>query len=107
MHGTKTTESPPTRLTRSTYATQANPVETHSRHEWHPMVGGLIPKPSQLDEPPISGLSPSSKPPKDVLTREPEPEVAPTQSTEEPSAFPATPRSVIIIDNVPLGSPPP
>ncbi|MBW0554888.1 hypothetical protein O181_094603 [Austropuccinia psidii MF-1] len=35
-------------------------------------------------EPPIPGPSPSSKPPEDAPTCEPEPEVAPTQSTEEP-----------------------
>ncbi|MBW0566699.1 hypothetical protein O181_106414, partial [Austropuccinia psidii MF-1] len=33
--------------------------------------------------PPIPGLSPTSEPPEDLLTREPEPEGAPTQSTEE------------------------
>ncbi|MBW0508873.1 hypothetical protein O181_048588 [Austropuccinia psidii MF-1] len=43
-------------------------------------------KPSQHNEPPIPGLSPSSKPPEDVLTHEPEPEVAPTQSMEDPFA---------------------
>ncbi|MBW0578188.1 hypothetical protein O181_117903 [Austropuccinia psidii MF-1] len=41
-------------------------------------------KPSQTKEPPIPGPSPSSKPPEDVLTCEPEPEVALVQSTEEP-----------------------
>ncbi|MBW0507205.1 hypothetical protein O181_046920 [Austropuccinia psidii MF-1] len=42
-------------------------------------------------------------------TCEPEPEVAPTQSTEEPFAHPATPCSVIIIDDMPVRSltPPP
>ncbi|MBW0554286.1 hypothetical protein O181_094001 [Austropuccinia psidii MF-1] len=49
-------------------------------------------QPSQTKEPPIPGPSPSSKPP----------EVAPTQSTEEPSARPATPRSILIIDNTPI-----
>ncbi|MBW0486505.1 hypothetical protein O181_026220 [Austropuccinia psidii MF-1] len=52
----------------------------------------LFRKPSQTKEPPIPGPSPSSQPPEDVLTREPEPEVAPTQSTEEPFAHPATSR---------------
>ncbi|MBW0573758.1 hypothetical protein O181_113473 [Austropuccinia psidii MF-1] len=47
------------------------------------------------------------QPPEDNMTREAEPEVAPTQSTEEPFACPATPRSIIIIDNTPVGSPPP
>ncbi|MBW0584402.1 hypothetical protein O181_124117 [Austropuccinia psidii MF-1] len=41
-------------------------------------------KPSQNDEPPIPGLSPSSEPAEDVRTCEPEPEVALTQSMEEP-----------------------
>ncbi|MBW0487844.1 hypothetical protein O181_027559 [Austropuccinia psidii MF-1] len=41
-------------------------------------------EPSQMDEPPIPGPSPSSKPHEDVPTCEPEPEVAPTQSMEEP-----------------------
>ncbi|MBW0487970.1 hypothetical protein O181_027685 [Austropuccinia psidii MF-1] len=41
-------------------------------------------EPSQMDEPPIPGPSQSSSPPEDVLTREPEAEVAPTQSMEEP-----------------------
>ncbi|MBW0478623.1 hypothetical protein O181_018338 [Austropuccinia psidii MF-1] len=41
-------------------------------------------EPSQKDEPPIPGLSPSSKPHEDVPTCEPEPEVALTQSIEEP-----------------------
>ncbi|MBW0568428.1 hypothetical protein O181_108143 [Austropuccinia psidii MF-1] len=35
-----------------------------------------------------------------------EPEVALTQSTEEPFARPATPCSIIIINNMPVGSPP-
>ncbi|MBW0532411.1 hypothetical protein O181_072126 [Austropuccinia psidii MF-1] len=55
-------------------------------------------------EPPIPGPSPSSEPPEDVPTCEPEPEVAPTQSTEEPFAHPTTTRSIIIIDNMPVGS---
>ncbi|MBW0546652.1 hypothetical protein O181_086367 [Austropuccinia psidii MF-1] len=44
MPKTKPTESPLTRLTCPTYASQANPTATHSRPEWHPMVGGLIPQ---------------------------------------------------------------
>ncbi|MBW0531183.1 hypothetical protein O181_070898 [Austropuccinia psidii MF-1] len=40
-------------------------------------------QPSQMDEPPIPGLSPSSEPHEDILTCEPEPEVALTQSMEE------------------------
>ncbi|MBW0511021.1 hypothetical protein O181_050736 [Austropuccinia psidii MF-1] len=62
-------------------------------------------KPSQYDEPPIPGPSPSSKPPEDILTSEPEPEVAPTQSTEDPFACPTTPCSIIIIDDIPVRSP--
>ncbi|MBW0593734.1 hypothetical protein O181_133449, partial [Austropuccinia psidii MF-1] len=67
----------------------------------------LFREPSQHDEPPIPGLSPSSKPPEDLRTREPEPEVTPTQSTEESFARPGTPCSIIIIDNTPVGSPHP
>ncbi|MBW0585169.1 hypothetical protein O181_124884 [Austropuccinia psidii MF-1] len=51
----------------------------------------LFHKPSQTKEPPIPGPNPSSQPPEDDTTCEPEPEVAPTQSTEEPFALPATP----------------
>ncbi|MBW0566542.1 hypothetical protein O181_106257 [Austropuccinia psidii MF-1] len=65
----------------------------------------LFRKPSQTKEPPISGPSPSSQPPEDNTTCEPEPEVAPTQYTEEPFARPATPCSIIIINNMPIGSP--
>ncbi|MBW0498626.1 hypothetical protein O181_038341 [Austropuccinia psidii MF-1] len=41
-------------------------------------------EPSQHHEPPIPGLSQPSKSHEDALTREPEPEVAPMQSMEEP-----------------------
>ncbi|MBW0514776.1 hypothetical protein O181_054491 [Austropuccinia psidii MF-1] len=41
-------------------------------------------EPSQTNEPPIPGPIPSSKPHEDVLTCDPEHEVAPTQSMEEP-----------------------
>ncbi|MBW0576549.1 hypothetical protein O181_116264 [Austropuccinia psidii MF-1] len=44
----------------------------------------LFHEPSQTKEPPIPGPSPSSEPLEDVPTCEPEPEVAPMQSTEEP-----------------------
>ncbi|MBW0496231.1 hypothetical protein O181_035946 [Austropuccinia psidii MF-1] len=71
---TKPAKSPPTRLTRSMYASQANPTATRSRPEWHLMH----------DEPPIPGPSTSSKPPEDVPTCEPEPEVSPMQSMGEP-----------------------
>ncbi|MBW0497535.1 hypothetical protein O181_037250 [Austropuccinia psidii MF-1] len=66
-------------------------------------------EPSQHYEPPIPRPSQSSKSQvtshEDGLTHEPEPEVAPMQSTEEPFAHPATPCSVIIINNTPIGSP--
>ncbi|MBW0490147.1 hypothetical protein O181_029862 [Austropuccinia psidii MF-1] len=62
-------------------------------------------QPSQHDEPPVPGPSPSSEPPEDVPTLEPEPEVAPTQSKEDPFACPATPCSVIIINDTPVRSP--
>ncbi|MBW0494716.1 hypothetical protein O181_034431 [Austropuccinia psidii MF-1] len=62
---------------------------------------------SQRDEPPIPGPSPSSKPPEDIATHEPEPEVAPTQSMEQLFGPPATPRSIIIIENTPVRSPTP
>ncbi|MBW0548614.1 hypothetical protein O181_088329 [Austropuccinia psidii MF-1] len=67
-------------------------------------------KPSQHNEPPIPGPSQCSQPQvpshEDSLTREPEPEETPMQSTEEPFARPATPPSIIIINNIPIGSPP-
>ncbi|MBW0578614.1 hypothetical protein O181_118329 [Austropuccinia psidii MF-1] len=78
--------------------------------------------PSQNNEPPIPGPSLSSKPPEDVPTHEPEPEVALTQSTEEPfgkfqihffnsSKFALTlsqsSPSIFVIDNTPIGSPTP
>ncbi|MBW0548291.1 hypothetical protein O181_088006 [Austropuccinia psidii MF-1] len=44
----------------------------------------LFREPSQTKEPPIPDPSPSSKPPEDFPTWEPEPEVAPMQSKEEP-----------------------
>ncbi|MBW0576680.1 hypothetical protein O181_116395, partial [Austropuccinia psidii MF-1] len=46
--------------------------------------GDLSCEPSQHNYPPISGPSPSSEPPEDVPTHEPEPEVALMQSMEEP-----------------------
>ncbi|MBW0547459.1 hypothetical protein O181_087174 [Austropuccinia psidii MF-1] len=83
-------------------------------------------KPSLHNEPPIPGPSQPSKPHEDASTHEPEPEVALTQSMEEPFGkyffycfpvpnFPspllqpspvllATPASVIIIDNMPIGT---
>ncbi|MBW0578512.1 hypothetical protein O181_118227, partial [Austropuccinia psidii MF-1] len=62
-------------------------------------------EPSQMDEPPIQGPSPSSKLHEDIPTCEPEPEVAPTQSMGEPFAHPTPPHSVITINNMPIGSP--
>ncbi|MBW0500862.1 hypothetical protein O181_040577 [Austropuccinia psidii MF-1] len=67
----------------------------------------LYHKPTQHNEAPIPGPSPSSEPPEDIATCEPEPQVAPTQSMEEPFARHATPHSVIIIADMPIGSPPP
>ncbi|MBW0479340.1 hypothetical protein O181_019055 [Austropuccinia psidii MF-1] len=66
----------------------------------------LFRKPYQTKEPPIPGPSPSSQPCEDDTTSEPEPEVAPTQSMEEPFAHPANLRSITIIDDTPVGSPP-
>ncbi|MBW0561884.1 hypothetical protein O181_101599 [Austropuccinia psidii MF-1] len=62
-------------------------------------------EPSKPNEPPIPSLSQPSEPHEDTLTCEPEPEVAPTQSMEEPFACPSTPASVIIISNRPIRSP--
>ncbi|MBW0500368.1 hypothetical protein O181_040083 [Austropuccinia psidii MF-1] len=59
------------------------------------------------DGTPIPGPSPSSKPPEDILTCEPEPEVAPKQSTKALFALPTTPCSVIFINNKPVGTCPP
>ncbi|MBW0470429.1 hypothetical protein O181_010144 [Austropuccinia psidii MF-1] len=67
----------------------------------------LFRQPSQPNEPPIPGPSQPSEPHEDTSTHEPEPEVALMQSTEEPFAGPATPVSIIIIDNMPIGSHPP
>ncbi|MBW0514293.1 hypothetical protein O181_054008 [Austropuccinia psidii MF-1] len=59
-------------------------------------------KPSQHDEPPIPGPSPSSKPPEDVSTCEPEPEVAQTQSMEESFVPPRTPPPPPLIPTIML-----
>ncbi|MBW0471420.1 hypothetical protein O181_011135 [Austropuccinia psidii MF-1] len=67
----------------------------------------LFHKPSKHNEPPIPGPSQASEPHEDPLACEPEPEVAPMQSTEENFACPATPASIIIINNTPIRSPPP
>ncbi|MBW0591913.1 hypothetical protein O181_131628 [Austropuccinia psidii MF-1] len=44
MPKTKPPESPPTRLSRSKFSSQVNPVATHSKPKWHPMVRGIIPR---------------------------------------------------------------
>ncbi|MBW0564055.1 hypothetical protein O181_103770 [Austropuccinia psidii MF-1] len=87
------------------FALQANPAATHSRPKWHLMVGGIIPQTLSNQKATYSWPSPSSPPPEDVPTCEPEPEVAPTQSTEESFARRATPRLIIIVDDTPVGSP--
>ncbi|MBW0576710.1 hypothetical protein O181_116425 [Austropuccinia psidii MF-1] len=61
-----------------------------------PDVSLLLPpfvEPSQRNEPPIAGPSQASESHEDALTREPEPEVAPTRSKEEAFACIATPAS--------------
>ncbi|MBW0503449.1 hypothetical protein O181_043164 [Austropuccinia psidii MF-1] len=63
-------------------------------------------QPSQHNEPPIPGPSPSSEPHEDLSAHEPEPEVARMHSLEEPFAGPATPCLVIIIKDMPVGSSP-
>ncbi|MBW0559733.1 hypothetical protein O181_099448, partial [Austropuccinia psidii MF-1] len=56
-----------------------------SKPHGNPLQARVAPnEPSQTEEPPIPGPSPSSQPPEDNTTHEPETEVAPTQSTEEP-----------------------
>ncbi|MBW0501525.1 hypothetical protein O181_041240 [Austropuccinia psidii MF-1] len=61
--------------------TPCQPTPGPSGTQW---LEDLFHKPSQHKEPPIPGPSQSSEPPEDVPTLEPEPEVAPTQSMEEP-----------------------
>ncbi|MBW0563130.1 hypothetical protein O181_102845 [Austropuccinia psidii MF-1] len=61
--------------------TPRQPTPGPSGTQW---LEELFPEPSQTKEPPTLGPSPSSRPPEDVPTHEPEPEVAPIQSTEEP-----------------------
>ncbi|MBW0537802.1 hypothetical protein O181_077517 [Austropuccinia psidii MF-1] len=83
--------------------TLRQPTPGPSGTQW---LEDLSREPSQHHEPPLPGPSPSSEPPENVPTREPEPEVARTQSTEAPFARPATPCSVILIDNMPVISSP-
>ncbi|MBW0538611.1 hypothetical protein O181_078326 [Austropuccinia psidii MF-1] len=77
-----------------------------SKPRSNPLLARVAPdEPSQHHQPPIPGPSPCSKPPEDIATHEPKPEVAPTKSMEELFARPATPRLVIIIDDMPVRSP--
>ncbi|MBW0461084.1 hypothetical protein O181_000799 [Austropuccinia psidii MF-1] len=64
----------------------------------------LFCEPLQHHEPPIPGLSQSSESHEDTSTYEPEPEVAMMQSTKDPFACPTTPCSIIIIDDMHIGS---
>ncbi|MBW0579338.1 hypothetical protein O181_119053, partial [Austropuccinia psidii MF-1] len=61
--------------------TPQQPTPGPSGTQWS---GELFREPSRTKEPPIPGPSPSSQPPEDDTTREPESEVAPMQATEEP-----------------------
>ncbi|MBW0524144.1 hypothetical protein O181_063859 [Austropuccinia psidii MF-1] len=101
---TKPTESPATRHYCSLYALQANSAAIDARTAWHLMVRGRVPCPPNM----ISYLLQAQVNPQsqheDPSTREPEPEMALTQSTEEAFALPSTPASVIIIDDIPIGS---
>ncbi|MBW0574887.1 hypothetical protein O181_114602 [Austropuccinia psidii MF-1] len=100
----KVKQNPPSPLQKDS-PVQCLPCE-HPRG--NPLQARVAPnEPSQHNEPPLPGPNPSSKPPEDVATRKPTPEVAPTQSMEEPFACPTTPRLIIIIGNTPVGSPPP
>ncbi|MBW0482517.1 hypothetical protein O181_022232 [Austropuccinia psidii MF-1] len=95
--------------------TLRQPTPGPSGTQW---LEDLSHEPSQTKEPPIPGPSPSSKPPEDIPTCEPELEVAPMQSKEEPFGkqllhfltlprFSSTiPSSVIVVDNTPVGAPP-
>ncbi|MBW0499164.1 hypothetical protein O181_038879 [Austropuccinia psidii MF-1] len=69
----------------------------------------IFSKPSQQDEPPIPGASQASDSQlpsyENDLTCESEPEVVPTQSSEEPFASPATPCSFIIVNDMPVRTP--
>ncbi|MBW0480322.1 hypothetical protein O181_020037 [Austropuccinia psidii MF-1] len=87
------------------FALPANPRATDHRLSGTQWLEDLFREPSQTNEPPIPRPSPSSKPHEDVPTGEPELEVAPTQSMEEPFAHPAPPPSVIMVDNMPVRSP--
>ncbi|MBW0508273.1 hypothetical protein O181_047988 [Austropuccinia psidii MF-1] len=93
-HGIGTPKTKPTKSHQQDSPVQCMPLEQTPQQPTAGLSGtqwleDLIRKPSQHDEPPIPGPSPSSKPPEDVLT-----------------SCPATPRLVIIIDDMPVGSPP-
>ncbi|MBW0523464.1 hypothetical protein O181_063179, partial [Austropuccinia psidii MF-1] len=99
---------------------ELGPIFTMSCHPWY---SNTKKKPTEYALTTLTrSIYPSSEPPEGVPTCEPEPEVAPTQSMEEPfgksqihffnssqlflsRACPATPRSVIIINNMPIQSP--
>ncbi|MBW0483973.1 hypothetical protein O181_023688 [Austropuccinia psidii MF-1] len=87
-------------LTPGTSGTQWSEDLFHSKQPNFPLMSTFdsseltLPpfvEPSQPDEPPIPGPSPSSKHHEDVMTCELEPEVAPTQSMEEPFDPPLVP----------------
>ncbi|MBW0512361.1 hypothetical protein O181_052076 [Austropuccinia psidii MF-1] len=111
---------PLTRLTCSPYALKANPAATYYRPKWYLMVGGLILRTPLNEVATYSSPKSILRTTRGRLTREPEPEMTPTQSTQEPfgkkllhfltilnfsSACPATPSLVIVIDNTPVRSP--
>ncbi|MBW0558998.1 hypothetical protein O181_098713, partial [Austropuccinia psidii MF-1] len=60
---------------------RGNPLQAQVAPDGQTNSSANPPKPKS---PPVPGPSPSSQPPEDVATREPEPEVAPMKSTEEP-----------------------
>ncbi|MBW0548200.1 hypothetical protein O181_087915 [Austropuccinia psidii MF-1] len=120
---TKPPESPPKRLSHSQFALRANPTATHSRPKWHPMNP---PKPKShlflaRVHPPnhlrtIRLVSQNLR----WLLRKPQRNLLVSHHFSfftllnfsspllRPSpARPATPRSIIIIDDTPVGSPPP
>ncbi|MBW0576661.1 hypothetical protein O181_116376 [Austropuccinia psidii MF-1] len=104
MHRTEPTKYPVPLMPREQTLQQPTPGPRGT--QW---LEDFFCEPSQHNEPPITGLSQASEyqlpSHENNLTREPDPEVAPTQSLEEPFAFPATPGSFIIIDNTPIGAP--
>ncbi|MBW0486672.1 hypothetical protein O181_026387 [Austropuccinia psidii MF-1] len=81
-----------------------------SKLHGRPLQAQVAPdEPSQHNEPLIPGPSQASDSQlsshENDLNCEPEPDVAPMQSLEEPFAHPTTPRSFIIIDNMPIRTP--